>query len=42
MIRRLAPTTALVNDFYWQLYDGNLRAQFPAVELATTLNGIGR
>lgn len=39
-IRRLAPTTTLVNDFYWQLYDGNFRAQFPAAELATTLNGI--
>ena len=41
-IRRLASTTTLVNEFYWQLYDRNFQAQFPSAALATTLNAIGQ
>jgi hypothetical protein len=41
-IRRLAPTTTLVNDFYWQLHDGQVQTQFPSEALATTLNAIGQ
>jgi hypothetical protein len=41
-IRRLAPTTTLINDFYWQLHDGYLQTKFPSVALAATLNAIGQ
>lgn len=37
-LRRLAPTAALTNDFYWQLHDGNFEAPFPAAALAATIN----
>jgi hypothetical protein len=36
-VRRHAATTALVNDFYFQLHNGHFRAQFPATELAAIL-----
>lgn len=41
-IRRLAPTATLINDFYWQLYDGHFQKEFPATALATTLDAIGQ
>jgi hypothetical protein len=36
-VRRHAATTALVNDFYFQLHNGHFQAQFPATELAAIL-----
>jgi hypothetical protein len=40
IVRRLAPTAAAMNDFYWHLHDGHLRMQFPSAELETTLAAI--
>jgi hypothetical protein len=36
-IRRLAPTTAVINDFYWQLHAGRFHTPLPAAALATAL-----
>jgi hypothetical protein len=41
-IRLLAPTAALVNDFYWKLHDGHVQTRFPAEALAITLNAVGQ
>ncbi|OFJ50903.1 hypothetical protein BEL07_25570 [Mycolicibacterium grossiae] len=38
MIRRLAPTAAVANDFYWQLHEGNVGTPFPSEALAATIN----
>jgi len=42
IIRRLAPTKTLINDFYWQLHDGQVQTEFPSTALATSLNAIGQ
>jgi hypothetical protein len=36
-VRRLAPTAAAMNDFYWHLHGGHLQMQFPSEKFATTL-----
>ena len=36
-VLRLAPTAALINDFYWQLHNANFQTPFPASELAAAL-----
>jgi len=41
-IRHLAPTAALVNDFYWKLHDGHVQTRFPAEAVAITLNTVGQ
>ncbi|MDZ7886628.1 MAG: hypothetical protein U5N53_28695 [Mycobacterium sp.] len=37
MIRRLAPTATVANDFYWQLHEGNVGTPFPFEALAATI-----
>jgi serine/threonine protein kinase len=36
-VLRLAPTAALINDFYWQLHNANFQTPFPASEVAAAL-----
>jgi len=38
---RYAPVAAAVNDFYWQLHNGNLTAAYPTDPIATALRGAG-
>ncbi|WP_144123974.1 serine/threonine protein phosphatase [Catellatospora sichuanensis] len=37
MIVRHAPVAALMNDFYWQLFDGAMQTPYPADEVARAL-----
>lgn len=39
-VRRLAPLSTLINDFYWQLHDGHFQTEFPSTALATALSAI--
>lgn len=32
-----APVATAINDFYWQLYSGNVNVEYPAVRIATAL-----
>lgn len=38
MVVRYAPAASVMNDFYWQLFDANFSAPFPAADVATALN----
>lgn len=38
---RYAPAATVVNDFYWQLHNGNLTAIYPADAISTALRGAG-
>ncbi|MET3807226.1 hypothetical protein ABIB25_004249 [Nakamurella sp. UYEF19] len=38
---RYAWVATVVNDFYWELHDGNLTAAYPADRIATALNSAG-
>ncbi|MCV7354041.1 protein kinase family protein [Mycolicibacterium fluoranthenivorans] len=38
IVRRLAPTAALINDHYWHLHGGHLETPFPSGALAATLD----
>jgi hypothetical protein len=37
MVVRYAPAASIMNDFYWQLFDANFSAPFPAADVATAL-----
>jgi hypothetical protein len=39
-ILRFASTTAPMNDFYWQLHNGNFQVQYPAAELGAALREV--
>ena len=39
-ILRFASTTTLMNDFYWQLHNGNFQVQYPAAELGAALHEV--
>jgi serine/threonine protein kinase len=38
---RYAPVATVINDFYWELHDGNLTAAYPADLIATALSSAG-
>ncbi|MHA3020984.1 hypothetical protein ACXPWS_12050 [Mycobacterium sp. BMJ-28] len=39
-IRRLAPTSTLMNKFYWQLHGGHLETEFPSTAVAAALHEV--
>ena len=39
-ILRFASATTLMNDFYWQLHNGNFQVQYPATELGAALQKV--
>ncbi|SCX03704.1 hypothetical protein SAMN02799620_00629 [Mycolicibacterium fluoranthenivorans] len=40
IVRRLAPTAALINDHYWHLHGGHLETPFPSRALAAALDAM--
>ena len=39
-ILRFASTTTLINDFYWQLHNGNFQVQYPSAEIGAALHEV--